>query len=279
MSRHVRQKRPVDRDGIVLTVIAPCFNEQDNIDPLVARTMAVFDGMGIAAELLLVDDGSTDLTWNEIVRHSQHETRVRGVKHTSNRGIECAWRSGHDVAAGELICLIDADLQNPPEEITKLYKAYLHELPDIVQGVRHAVKGASRYQVLSRGLNLILNTVFRMHSKDNKSGFLLCRRDVLGLLLQHRYKYRYFQSFVGVSAGAHGYTIAEVDSRFDHRHAGRSFLSRFPFVVSARILLELLKFRVETWKARAPKRKTVQTSRSTGWSMAAVLGKPVSGKA
>ncbi len=275
MTGGVTPRHDVLNDAIVLSVIAPCLNEQDNIDPLVERTLAVFNQMGIAAELVLVDDGSTDDTWGRIVRHSQCDERIRGVKHTSNQGIEDAWRSGYEWSGGQIVCLIDADLQNLPEDIPRLYKTYLRELPDIVQGVRRAVAGLRRYHVFSRGLNLLLNTIFRMHLRDNKSGFLLCRRDVLGCLLRHRYRYRYFQSFIGVAAGAQGCTIAEVDTTFDHRRAGRSFLSRFPIGVSTWIFWELLKFRVETWKTAALRRRLGNAD----WSMAPVLGKTVTGEA
>ena len=237
---------PTGTGDCVLSVIAPCFNEQDNIGPLAARALAVFDAMDVQAELLLVDDGSSDNTWSKILRCSRDDARVRGVRHRSNRGIENAWRTGLVAAAGELICLIDADLQNRPEDIARLYKTYLREVPDIVQGVRHPVRGARRCHLFSRALNALLNATFRMRSRDNKSGFILCRRDVLERVLSHRYRYRYFQSFIGVAAASLGYTTAEVDTDFDPRHGGRSFLRRFPIGVSSRILWELLKFKVET---------------------------------
>ncbi len=234
-------------NGVVLSVIAPCFNEEGNVDPLVDRTLAVFNEMGISAELLLIDDGSRDATWDRICRRRDSDHRVRGVRHESNLGMESGWLSGHEASRGELICLIDADLQNRPEDIAKLYKAYLRELPDVVQAVRHLAAGPKRIHLFSHGLNFLLNRVFSMRLRDNKSGFILCRRDVLADILRHRYRYRYFQSFIGVAAHARGYATLEVDTRFDQRCAGRSFLGRFPIMVSLRILLELLKFRAEIW--------------------------------
>lgn len=247
MSRSVGSRGRVGADGIVLSVIAPCFNEQDNVDPLVDRTLAVFDAAKITAELVLVDDGSTDETRERIRRRAQAEARVLDAGHTSNSGIEAAWRTGLEAATGELICLIDADLQNRPEDIAKLYRTYLRELPDIVQAVRHPVRGVRRCRMFSRGLNFLLNLVFGTRLRDNKSGFILCRRDVMVNLLRHRSGYRYFQSFIGVAAAVQGYTIAEVDTDFDVRTAGESFLSRFPVGVSLHILWELLNFRLETW--------------------------------
>ncbi len=254
--------QPDRTEAVVLSVIAPCFNEQENVDVLVDRTLAVFDAMETTAELLLIDDGSTDATWERINRRTRLDERVRGVTHGSNRGIESAWHSGLESSSGELVCLIDADLQNRPEDIEKLYRTYLRELPDIVQAVRHLVKGPRRCNTFSWVLNFLLNTVFRTRLRDNKSGFILCRREVLSNVIHHRYRYRYFQSFIGVAAHAQGYTTLEVDTDFDQRHAGRSFLSRFPIVVSLRILWELLKFRIETSRVRAPWRPWMRP----GWT-------------
>lgn len=232
---------------VTLSVIGPCFNEEGNVDALVDRTLAVFDEMGTVAELILVDDGSRDATWELITRRVEQDDRVRGVKHHRNGGIETAWKSGVETSQGHLVCLIDADLQNRPEDIPLLYKAYLREVPDMVQAVRHATGLAKKRQLFSRGLNLLLNTAFGTKLRDNKSGFILARRDALLSMLRHRYRYRYFQSFIGVAACARGYLIAEVDTVFDARGAGKSFLPRFPITVSARIVWELAKYRYETW--------------------------------
>jgi|CXWL01.1.fsa_nt_gi glycosyltransferase involved in cell wall biosynthesis len=236
-----------DLDEVVLSVIAPCFNEEGNIDALVDRTLATFDVMGADGELILIDDGSVDETWQRIVARSQNDRRVRGQRQHRNFGIEAAWRKGLQAARGHLVCLIDSDLQNRPEDIARLFKAYIQHVPDLVQAVRHPVRGLRRRRLFSRGLNLLLNVAFGTKLRDNKSGFVLGRKSSITPLLEHRHAYRYFQSFIGAAAGVRGYLIAQVDTDFEQRSAGKSFLSRFPLVVSARIVWELFKFRVETW--------------------------------
>ena len=67
----------VDTDPRVLTVIAPCFNEQDNIDLLVKRALATFDDMATSAEMVLVDDASTDETWTRIHEQTLRDDRIR----------------------------------------------------------------------------------------------------------------------------------------------------------------------------------------------------------
>ncbi|MDO8632364.1 MAG: glycosyltransferase family 2 protein [Phycisphaerales bacterium] len=249
---HAPHSAPGD---VVLSVVAPCFNEEGNIDSLVDRMVATFDSMNVSADLLLIDDGSRDATWERIAARVQGDSRVRGVKHETNRGIEGAWRSGMDAAAGCLVCLIDSDLQNRPEDVARLYRAYLRDVPDLVQAVRHPVRGLRRCRLFSRGLNFLLNTVFGMKLRDNKSGFVLARKAALAELLQHEGEYRYFQSFIGTAAGVRGYFITEVDTDFDQRRTGKSFLSRFPIVVSMRIVSEMFRYRAETWELSRKSRR------------------------
>lgn len=243
-----RDPRPAE-----LSVIAPCFNEELNVHVLVERMLAVFDALPIPAELILVDDGSKDATWSKIEQAQAAEPRVRGFRHASNKGIVGGWRTGLEGSQAPLLCLIDSDLQNRPEDIPRLYEAFVREQPDLVQAVRHPKVNKNRI-AFSKGLNVLLNVTFGMHLRDNKSGFILCKREVLASILEDAAGYRYFQSFVGVAAGVRSYRVAEVDTDFDARHAGESFLSNFPLQVSLRICKELLHYRVDTLRRpRAPK--------------------------
>lgn len=230
---------------VTLTVIAPCYNEQDNIDTLVDRTLKTFDEMKVSAELILVDDGSQDRTWDRIQQHAFRDTRVRCVHHQKNRGIEGGWRSGVESARGELVCLIDADLQNRPEDIAVLLRAYNKRHCDVVQAVRHALDHNAMRILCTRSLNTLLNTVFGTRLRDNKSGFILCRRVALASILQHRYSYQYYQCFIGVAAHARGMTIGEVDTVFERRNHGQSFLANLPLWVCAKIVWEIFKFKTE----------------------------------
>lgn len=233
--------------AIELSVIAPCYNERENVAALTERTLAILRRAGIDGELVLVDDGSMDGTWKEISRLGEVEPRVRGVRHPVNRGIEAGWRSGLGAARGRLVCLIDADLQNRPEDVPRLFAALARGDADMAQGVRNPSTELHRHRIFTRGLNWVLNTTFGSRLRDGKSGFLMCRRETLRELLTHRYVYRYFQSFIGAAAVSRGLRIAEVDTVFEPRLHGQSFLSRFPIAVSLRIVWELCKFRVETW--------------------------------
>jgi phenylacetate-CoA ligase len=236
--------------GERLSVIAPCLNEELNVPRLVERCLAVFDGLPIAAELVLIDDGSSDGTWAAINEAERvHAGRVVGARHETNRGIVQGWKTGLGAARGDLICLIDSDLQNRPEDITRLYEVYRSEHPDIVQAVRHPTAG-SRRMLFSRALNHLLNLSFGTKLRDNKSGFVLCHKSVLEEALADADGYRYFQSFLGVAVSARGHRFSEIDTTFEARQAGQSFLSNVPIVVSLEICKELIRYRLDV-KRRA----------------------------
>jgi glycosyltransferase involved in cell wall biosynthesis len=211
---------------IDLSIVVPCFNEESNLDELIDRLRRTFDSAKIRGEIVLVDDGSSDGTWPAIERLASAFPAIVGQHHPRNRGIERGWGTGVSSATGALVCFIDADLQNHPEDVSRLYDRFVEGGIEIVQGRRipaDGVRGA-RY-LLSRGLNTLLNLVFGMRLSDNKSGFILAKRSTVAHILEHRFRYRYYQALLLVSAHAKGYRIAEIDTQFGRRTGGRSFMS------------------------------------------------------
>lgn len=214
-------------DGVpCLSVIAPCFNEEGNIPSLVGRLHRALEKVAIPYELMLVDDGSSDDTWAVMQQAAAHDPRVRVLRHPANRGMYHAWLSGLQAAHGELVCIIDADLQNPPEAIGHLLDAYRQTPCHIVQGTRSSIEWDrdSRY-IASRAFNAILNVAFGDSATDNKSGFVLGPRAVMLDVLSFRRSYAFPQSFIRVAARAKGYRVIEVETLFQPRVAGTSFLA------------------------------------------------------
>jgi phenylacetate-coenzyme A ligase PaaK-like adenylate-forming protein len=229
-----------------VSVVAPCLNEAPNLTELVARLDRIFQRKGIAGEVVLVDDGSADDTAAVLERLAREYPCLTTVRHPVNRGIEAAWRSGVRAASGAYVCLIDADLQNQPEDVHRLLREIRLSGVDLVQGYRSSIgriRGL-RY-VLSRGLNWILNSAFKMRQRDSKSGFVIARREVLEDVLHHRYRYRYYQSFITVAAACKGYTLREIETLFEERLLGRSFLPSLPVVVVFWCLVDVAKAWVE----------------------------------
>lgn len=224
-----------------LTVIAPCFNEELNLGEFTRRVLGVFDRGRLAGELVLVDDGSSDNTRGvieQLVR--DHPEVVVGRYHERNRGIAAAWRTGVDAARGVLVAIIDSDLQYQPEDLLRLRRALEEYNVDVVQGWRSPVgrERGTRYNV-SRVFNRMLNSAFGMNLRDNKSGFVMCAREVMDDLLTYRGDYAYWQSFIMVAAHAKGYSYREVETLFENRRAGNSFLNGNTARVSAKSVVDL----------------------------------------
>ena len=110
--------RPVE-----VTVVAPVFNERDNLKPLVDEILAVLRPSSIPFEILLVDDGSQDGSSEEIDRLAAEHVEVRGIHFETNCGQTAAFDAGFKNARGAVVVTIDADLQNDPRDIPALLQA------------------------------------------------------------------------------------------------------------------------------------------------------------
>ena len=237
-----------------LSVIAPCLNDELNIPELTSRILGVFDKGEFRGELILVDDGSTDGT-AQVIRAMMeaHPGRVQGVFHQQNRGMAAAWKSGAGAARGRLVATIDADLQYQPEDLLRLRRALYERSVDVVQGWRSWVGRVKdkRYHI-SRAFNFMLNTAFGMQLEDNKSGFVMCAREVFQDLLTYEGRYFYWQSFIMVAAHAKGYSYKEIETLFEQRRAGESFLDKKAAQASVKSIYDLGKALWEYQGKRPP---------------------------
>lgn len=232
----------IGRKDIEISVIAPCLNEEVNVSELNKRIQEVFKTKRIKGEIIFVNDGSTDNTQMVLEGIGKKYPNVQLIKNEKNLGMAPSWKNGLEKTKGKYVCLIDADLQYQPEDIYRLYREIKWTNVDLVQGVRsHIGRQKDVRFFLSISLNFILNFLFGMHAKDNKSNFILCRKEVLEDILKTQNKYRYFQTFITVAAHAKGYSIREVEVLFEKRLTGKSFLSDLPVKVIFFVLLDIIK--------------------------------------
>jgi len=168
--------------------------------------------------------------------------RKLAVHHQVNQGIAAGWRTGVANSKGKYVCLIDADLQYLPEEVWRLYREIESSRVDMVQGFRSTIERLrdSRY-LYSKALNVLLNVTFGMRLRDNKSGFVIARRETLADILKHRFRYHYFNTFIAVAASSKGYSIKEVETLFKNRNLGTSYIQGFPLKLIARVLTDIVK--------------------------------------
>jgi len=232
-----RRQRPYD-----ISVVAPCYNEMENAKALTERLRQVFTKRKLHGEVVLVNDGSRDATGEVVDALAREYDNVVAIHHPKNRGIAAAWQTGVDGSHGKYVCLIDADLQYLPEEVWRLYREIESSRVDMVQGFRSTIERLrdARY-LYSKTLNVILNTFFGMSLRDNKSGFVIARRDTLADILKHRFHYYYFNTFIAVAAKTKGYSITEVETLYKNRNLGVSYIQRFPMRLIWRVFVDIFK--------------------------------------
>ncbi len=123
-----------------LSIVVPLLNEHESLTPLAERLHAVLGAMSVDYEVILVDDGSTDGSWQVIRSLAAQDKRVKGIRLGRNYGKSPALNEGFKAATGRVVVTMDADLQDDPEEVPALYAMIDKEGYDLVSGwkkVRH----------------------------------------------------------------------------------------------------------------------------------------------
>ncbi len=213
-----------------------------NIEILSERIEKSLEKNDIPYEVILIDDGSEDKTWETIKKVKSKKMNFHGLRNIENYGIYETWKIGIAQATGDLICLIDGDLQNQPEDIVRLYHKFRLENSHIVQATRSSIEWHkdSRFYA-SRGLNFLLNIVYRDSAKDNKSGFVLAPKKILIDILNLKKTYFFPQTFIRISARSKGYKISEIETLFQPRKTGVSFLdSKNSISIYLKVLFDIM---------------------------------------
>ena len=132
---------------VLLSVVVPCFNEQEVIAQTHQRLVQVFEReRNVEVEILYVDDGSRDQTLAILRRLQAQDRRVRVVSFSRNFGHQFAVTAGMDHASGDAVCVIDADLQDPPEVILQMLRRWRAGV-DVAYGVRTEREGESPFKL------------------------------------------------------------------------------------------------------------------------------------
>jgi polyisoprenyl-phosphate glycosyltransferase len=200
------------------TIIAPIYNELENIPELYPRMREVMDRTGEPWELILVDDGSTDGSTALIRKLAENDARVRPVIFARNFGHQIAVTAGVDFARGDAVIIIDADLQDPPEVILQLIDKW-REGYEVVYAVREERQGESWFKKTTA--SLFYRMIYRITDVDipmDAGDFRLMDRKVVEVLKHMREKHRFLR---GMSAWV-GFKQMGVSYKRQPRFAGET---------------------------------------------------------
>ena len=176
---------PNARSRVDLSIIVPVFNSEKTLRPLYDRIVATLERMGVAFEIIFVDDCSGDRSWSVLSELNLRDQRVIAIQLMRNFGQTGATMCGVVHAGGELLLTIDDDLQCPPEDIETLYRALENDPgADVYIGAPKQRRDKAWRQWGSRVSNRINNFIFHSDASLKLTSFRIMRRDALMPLLR-----------------------------------------------------------------------------------------------
>ena len=218
---------PDAASSIRLSLVIPTYNESKNVGELVKQLTALLDPVvGDKYELIVVDDDSPDRTWEVAAEIAVSNPRVRVIRRQGEKGLSTAVIRGWQAARGEILAVIDADLQHPPEVTVKLFAA-LEGHVDLAVGSRHVEGGgvsdwSFARRILSRGaqlVGLLLLPGVLGRVNDPMSGYFMVRRSAIAGAALSPLGYKILLEVIGRGKIR---SIAEVGYVFRERTAGES---------------------------------------------------------
>ena len=177
-------------DSLQVSVVIPVFNEELVLHEFYPRLKKEAENWDKSYELLFVDDGSTDNSFELICKWKKIDSNIRVIKFTRNFGQQAAVLAGFRQSRGDIVVQIDSDLQNPPEEIKRLLSAFTDEV-DLVVTVPRKRRDSSLRILGSKVLHSLAQALFGSRFKLNLSSFRAMRRSVIEKIDQCQDRSRY----------------------------------------------------------------------------------------
>ncbi|MGC4030744.1 MAG: glycosyltransferase [Tepidisphaeraceae bacterium] len=206
-----------DLDQPYVSLVIPCYNEQENVPTLLSRVEASMNLIEKPYEVIIVDDGSTDQTPQMLADAKKTSPWLRILRMQKNSGQSAAFMAGFAAARGKYIATIDADLQNDPEEVPRLVKM-LDETPDVdmINGWRKDRQDTNFRRWQSRQANKIRNWISQDNINDSACSLKVHKSEVLKGVTLFNGAHRFFPAI----AKMRGYRVLEVPVKHSHRFAG-----------------------------------------------------------
>jgi len=225
-----------------ISIVIPVFNEAENLLNLYRRLNSVLPTIGGDYEIVFVDDGSKDGSFEILKVLSQKDSKVKVIKLVKNFGQHSAILAGFERCKGEVVITLDADLQNPPEEISKLLRK-MEEGYDVVAGWRKERKDPLSRRLYSFLFSFLVSCLLQKKLKDYGCMLRAYRRPIVEAIL----KAQEGTIFIPVLACQLGAKTVEVEVAHQRREAGQS---KYGFFSLLKLKLKVL----ATFFPQAPKK-------------------------
>jgi len=208
-------------DPMEVTLVIPVYNEEENLAALMDRLMPVMQVSGKKFEIIFIDDGSMDNSLAILKEFTRYE-QVKVVELTRNYGQHAAILAGFSVSRGEIVITLDADLQNPPEEIPRLIKVMEEGGYDVVGTIRKGRRDSFFRIVPSKIINALARKITGVGLRDWGCMLRAYRRPVVRRMTDcHEHS-----TFIPALATVFGKKITEIEVGHEERYGGKS---SYPF--------------------------------------------------
>jgi len=222
-----------DKNNIELSIVIPVFNETENIKPLIIKLNEVLDKTGKNCEIIMVDDGSTDNSFEVMRELCESYKKLRIIRFRRNFGQTAAFSAGFDLARGGIIITLDADLQNDTADIPKLLRE-LDNGYDIVSGWRKKrFDNFLTRQLPSRIANYIISKFTGVALHDYGCSLKAYRSEVIKNIKLYGEMHR----FIPAVASWMGVQVSEVEVNHAPRVSGKS---SYGIMRTVRVILDLI---------------------------------------
>ena len=184
-----------------ISVVIALFNERDSLPELLDWNIRVMEPLGVLFEIILVDDGSRDGSWNYIEARALADPRIKGISFCRNYGKSAALHCGFEAAKGDVVVTMDADLQDSPDEIPELYRMIRSGAYDLVSGwKKKRFDGKISKNIPSKIYNATARLVTGIKLHDMNCGLKAYRKEVIKSIEVYGDMHRYIP-YLSKSAG------------------------------------------------------------------------------
>jgi len=220
---------------MLISIVIPCYNEEKNINRTFDGLLSLFKAESYDYEIIAVDDGSKDKTWDVIKEYSQKDSHIKGINLMTNFGQSCAYMAGFDAAKGDYVITISADLEIPLENIFKIL-VHLDQGYDFVNTNRVGRWGGPNSTKNSKSgfANKLIARISGVNMKDRGSGMKGFRRVLIDNLKLYGEMHRFIPDYLSLF----GAKMTEFDVEFKDRDFGVSAYSGSKRTV--KVLLDLI---------------------------------------
>lgn len=188
----------------MFSLVIPILNEEETIDELVRRSVSSIESFILDYEVIFVDDGSTDQSLSKILNWQKCNKKIKALTLSRNFGHQSAFTGGLEHAKGDIVAMMDGDLQDPPELLGDMFRKIKNEGYDVINGKRTGRKGNKTRNLSTSIFHQLFMRIGEIRGMENYGNFSMMTREAVDALLSMKEKIRYLpglRTFIGFRQG------------------------------------------------------------------------------